>query len=188
MKSVLYLIISIVLLSCGHQKQAVNSPEISTIEINKKVFDDEESKILLGLANEDGLKEAPFINWYLQYYTDYQVEENTSDALRHLLRDVKIQVFMGTWCEDSQREIARFYKILEAVGYPKNLIELIAVSREKDTPEGFEVGRNITYVPTFIFYKNDKELNRIVEVPITSLEHDMITILTGQAYKHTYEE
>ena len=52
--------------------------------------------------------------------------------------------------------------------------------------EEFEKGLNITNVPTFIFYKNGKEVNRIVESPRVSLEQDMIDIINGNNYKHIY--
>jgi hypothetical protein len=38
---------------------------------------------------------------------------------------------------------------------------------------------NIVRVPTFIFYKNNSEAGRIIEVPKTSLEQDMVNILSG---------
>jgi hypothetical protein len=37
----------------------------------------------------------------------------------------------------------------------------------------------IEFVPTFIFFKNDVEIGRIVEAPTESLEIDMVKILTG---------
>lgn len=188
MRRVLYLLTSLILVSCGGQKHILNtSNESHVLEINNTV-PDEESVILIGPASEDGLKQAPFNEWYNANHTDYEVDINTIAALKHLLKDVKVKLFMGTWCDDSKRETPRFYKIMAAAEYSKSNIELITLSREKDTPQGFEVGLNITYIPTFIFYKNDKEVNRIVESPVTSLEKDMITILTGQEYKHTYEE
>jgi len=188
MKRGLYLLTILILVSCGGQKQVLGTlAESETLEINNTV-PYKESIILLGLANEDGFKQAPFNEWYNKNYADYKVDKSTSAALKHLLKDVKVKIFMGTWCDDSKRETPRFYKIMDAADYSKNTIELITLSREKDTPHGFEVGLNITNTPTFIFYKNDKEINRIVESPITSLEKDMITILTGQVYKHTYVE
>jgi hypothetical protein len=51
-----------------------------------------------------------------------------------------------------------------------------------------EDGFDITNVPTFIFYRNGKEINRIVESPVISLEKDMLSILAGEVYKHTYAE
>ena len=39
-----------------------------------------------------------------------------------------------------------------------------------------------------IFFKDNKELNRIVEFPIQTLEQDMLEILKGNPYKNAYAE
>jgi hypothetical protein len=39
-----------------------------------------------------------------------------------------------------------------------------------------------------IFAKNGKEMNRIVEFPIQTLELDMLEILKGNDYKNAYAE
>lgn len=187
MKRITTVLAVIFLISCGNQKRIITETTQETIDINQTI-PDEDTIILIGRANEDGFKQEPFNIWYEKNYSEYEVNPNTSSSLKHLLKDVKIKAFMGTWCSDSQRETPRFYKIIKDAGFDENDIELITMSREKDTPEGYEVGLNITNVPTFIFYKNDKEINRIVESPITSLEKDMISILTGQEYKHTYAD
>jgi thiol-disulfide isomerase/thioredoxin len=97
------------------------------------------------------------------------------------LEGVDLLVFMGTWCEDSQRELPHFYKILDHLGIPESRLRVVALDnhpdRRKTSPDGAEQGWNIDYVPTFIFLKNGKELGRIVETPLASLERDMINIL-----------
>ena len=61
------------------------------------------------------------------------------------------------------------------------------MDRDKKTPTGSATKNSITNVPTFIFYKDGKEVHRIVESPVEFLEDDMLAILSGAAYKHTYE-
>jgi hypothetical protein len=65
---------------------------------------------------------------------------------------------------------------------------MIAVTHDKDTPQGYETDFNIEYVPTIIFYRNGEVLNRIVEYPQITLEKDMLAILKGEPYKHAYED
>jgi tetratricopeptide (TPR) repeat protein len=61
---------------------------------------------------------------------------------------------------------------------------VIAVDRTTDaykqSPTGEEKGLNIHRVPTFIFYKDGKEVNRIVESPKTTFEYDIKAILNGK--------
>ena len=61
------------------------------------------------------------------------------------------------------------------------------MDRDKKTPTGSATENGITNVPTFIFYKDGKEVNRIVESPVEFLEDDILAILSGSDYKHTYE-
>ena len=95
---------------------------------------------------------------------------------------------MGTWCEDSQNQVPKFYKILNDIHFPEDKVTLITMLRDKTTPEAFEKNLYITNVPTFIFFENDKELNRIVESPVENLEKDMFTILSKKPYRHIYSE
>ncbi|MCB0453288.1 MAG: thioredoxin family protein [Aequorivita sp.] len=161
-------------------------------ENNKEKINDtvpyEDSIMLLGKANRNGFQMDAFKDWFNNGYEGYKVDTETVEKLKQLLKDVDITVFMGTWCEDSQRETPHFYKILDAANFDGLKLTLITVSEEKTTPQGFEDGKNITNVPTLIFYKNDKELGRIVEYPIESLEKDMFAILSGKDYKHAYAE
>ena len=99
-------------------------------------------------------------------------------------------MFLGTWCGDSKKEIPRFYKVLETTKFPENQLQVIAVNRTKDaykqSPNHEEKGLNIHRVPTFIFYKNGKEVNRIVEHPKETLERDMLNIVTKNKYTPNY--
>ncbi len=63
---------------------------------------------------------------------------------------------------------------MDSIGFKSKKHKIYAVSREKTTPQKAEQGLNITNVPTFIFYKDGKEINRIVEYPIETLEKDML--------------
>ena len=193
----IFLIISIIGLSACNSSKEKNkanenpSKEMISENTKEKINDTvpyEESVMLLGKANRTGLQMDAFKDWFNPGYTDYKVNSETLEQLKPLLKDVNITVFMGTWCEDSQRETPHFYRILDEVNFDESKLTLITVSEEKTTPQGFEDGKNITNVPTFIFYKNEKELGRIVEYPIESLEKDMLAILSGKDYKHAYAE
>lgn len=178
------------------EKKQMNEDDSKNLTVdstmNKETINDtitsDGTFILLGPANRKGLQMEAFQSWYKPGYDDYEVDMATVEKLKPLLKDSKITVFMGTWCEDSQRETPHFYKIMDSVGFNESNLNLITVSEEKTTPSGLEKGKNITNVPTFIIMKDDKELGRIVEYPIESLEKDMLAILSGKEYKHAYAE
>ncbi|MCB4234942.1 hypothetical protein LDL59_07065 [Kaistella anthropi] len=47
------------------------------------------------------------------------------------LNSYGITVVMGTWCEDSYREVPRLMKILESMNFPEQKLKIIAVNRKK---------------------------------------------------------
>jgi hypothetical protein len=54
---------------------------------------------------------------------------------------------------------------------------MIGVDTDKIALPGNFPLLNILRVPAFIFYKNNIEAGRIIEVTVTSLEQDMVKIL-----------
>lgn len=196
MKKLFIILSATLLVACNSSKEKNKvekntSPEMISENSKEQINDTvpyEESVMLLGKANRKGLQMDAFKGWFNPGYEDYKVDSETLEQLKPLLKDVNITIFMGTWCEDSQRETPHFYKILDEANFSESKLTLITVSDEKTTPQGFENGKNITNVPTLIFYKNEKELGRIVEYPIENLEKDMLAILSGKEYKHAYAE
>jgi thiol-disulfide isomerase/thioredoxin len=85
---------------------------------------------------------------------------------------------MGTWCPDSRREVPRFMRVLDLWQFPVAKVTFIGVDDAKLSPVGEYVNLDIQRVPTFIIYKNNIEAGRIIENPTTSLEQDMVNILT----------
>jgi thiol-disulfide isomerase/thioredoxin len=196
MKKIFIILSATLLVACNSSKEKNKMDENASKEMvsenSKEKINDtvpyEESIMLLGKANRKGFQMDAFKAWYNPGYENYTVDSETLEKLKPLLKNVSITVFMGTWCEDSQRETPHFYKIMDAANFDESKITLITVSDEKTTPQGFEKDKNITNVPTIIFYKDASEVGRIVEYPIETLEKDMLAILSGKEYKHAYAE
>ena len=148
----------------------------------------EEPPILIGVFKRDTLESRSYNKWFMQSYKDHALDKESMAQLKKGLEDVRITVFMGTWCEDSQREVPAFFKILDEVDYESETVKIVTVSEDKTEPKELVEQKNITNVPTFIFMKDGKELGRIVEYPLESLEKDMVKILNGKEYQHAYEE
>lgn len=142
---------------------------------------------LIGTQTREDLLKNPYTLWFTPNYGNYKPNTTVIAELKKHIKDVSVTVFMGTWCDDSQLQVPGFFKILDALQFNQANVTLIAVDKNKTTPEKFEKGLDMTNVPTFIFYKNGKEIHRIVERPIQTLEEDMLKILSGQSYKHAYQ-
>ncbi|MDC6363947.1 MULTISPECIES: thioredoxin family protein [Flavobacteriaceae] len=148
------------------------------------------NRFLIGEINLKNLEALPYQSWYLQGYQNYTVDPTLVHLFRKKLKDYNVTLFLGTWCGDSKREVPRFIKILEAAKFPMDQLKIIALDRRKEhykkSPTGEEKGLNIIKVPTMIFFKNGKEVNRIVERPIENLEEDIAQIVLNKAYIPNY--
>ena len=151
--------------------------------INQEKANINGEQILIGTINWDGLTQGQYGEWFVPNYQSYEVDEASLALVEPLIGEIEITVFLGTWCEDSQVQVPQFYKMLDHVGYDISTLKVIAVERLENRdlvgPNGEEQGMNISYVPTFIFYRNGKELGRIVEYPRRTIEKDMVEILVG---------
>tara|TARA_B100000941_G_C28476894_1_gene539750 strand:- start:592 stop:1074 length:483 start_codon:yes stop_codon:yes gene_type:complete len=131
-----------------------------------------------------------FTNSTKQWYTEFDhkkfIDFKIVEKIKPYLSKVSIKVFLGTWCEDSKREIPILFEILKFCGYDMSKVELIGLSREKTSPSKIEKNFDIKRIPTIIFLKNDNELNRIVEYPIESIEKDILKILKSEKYFNAY--
>jgi thiol-disulfide isomerase/thioredoxin len=139
----------------------------------------EQSTWLVGYFNHGQMTREPHSTWYIKGYDDYQPD---TDAINKLLEinmdDLAIKIIMGTWCPDSRREVPRFMRILDIWQFPVTKVTFIGVDNAKLSPVGEYDKLDIQRVPTFIIYKNNIEAGRIIENPTTSLEQDMVNILT----------
>ena len=147
-----------------------------------------ETKNLIGIKTKEDFKQQPFVEWFESNYNNYDLDKDLVKKIKVHLKGVTIKAFMGTWCEDSQLETPRFYKLLDSLKFDQNKLTMIAVNRAKKTPDNLQEGLDISYVPTFIFYKKNKEIGRFVEYPRETLENDILNIVSGEPYKHSYEE
>lgn len=151
----------------------------------------EKPRILYGICTSDSLRAEPFGKWFnanFESYTPHAVY--TTPLKKQRFENIQVKVFFGTWCGDSKREVPRFLKLLSAISFPENKVQLFALggsdSLVKQSPGHEEAGLGIFRVPTFIVYKNGVEINRINEYPVFSLEKDLLAILSGQSYAPNY--
>jgi thiol-disulfide isomerase/thioredoxin len=165
--------------------------QLNSQSLNKEIAKEGETPYLLGKIDKSGLEGDNYTSWFTKNHEDYQPNSTITNAISSELKTYSITLFMGTWCGDSKKEVPRLYKVLEACDFPMTQLTVVAVSRQRDmykqSPQHEEAGLNIHRVPTIIFYKNGKEVNRIVEHPITTFEEDIQNIITVNDYKSNYQ-
>lgn len=110
-----------------------------------------------------------------------EVDPEAAAGLARVEPGAQVTVYLGTWCSDSRRELARLWRAFDEVpGRVPFEITYIAVDRDKAEPAALVEGSGLAYVPTFIVRRDGRELGRIVEESPAGIEHDLLALLTGR--------
>lgn len=189
----LIILILAFITSCGNTNNTANtdtpaSAPIPVDTIPAPEDEDATQNMIVGKFTKEDLQQAPFVTWFNQGYEDYNPSAETMATIKNNISDYEIVGFVGTWCPDSRREIPKFYKILDEAGYDLSKLTMVGVTRSKSTPENLEDGYDMHRVPTFIFMKDGKEVNRFVEYAVESTEKDIAKIVSGADYKNSYAQ
>ena len=141
------------------------------------------------IDNQDMSHSEYTSKWYEAVYKSYntEAEKEAIKTIKEHINDYDIIAFMGTWCPDSKREVPKLYKILEEVDYDLGKVKMYTLNHMKKSDEGVEKDWNITNIPTIIFLKDGKEVNRFVEHARQSLAQDIAKIVSGESYKHYHQ-
>ena len=140
-----------------------------------------------GEFSRDQLENSTHNNWFLENYNAHPLNKALVSQIDSLFDDIEVTIYMGTWCEDSQREVPGFFKIIDALEANDQVQPIVGLNEDKVSHDGSAEQAGVTNVPTFIFSKDGEEINRIVEFPIISLEQDILDILQEKGYKHAYD-
>ncbi|MGE5339973.1 MAG: thioredoxin family protein [Candidatus Omnitrophota bacterium] len=112
-------------------------------------------------------------------YNNYTPDSQIMDQIKSKIgENLKIDVYLGLWCSDSQANVPPFIKILDGLDQGKITVNYYTVERKanKDV-KYFAEEAKVERVPTFIFYRDGKEIGRIVENPRKSLAEDFLEIV-----------
>ena len=120
-------------------------------------------KIFKGIISREVLQSDTSFTWYAQNLKDYSPDPVALAGLIKNADSLELLTFMGTWCEDSNFIIPKFYTLVDAAGFSRERITLIGVDREKKTLSHLAEAMNIKNVPTIIVMKNGKEIGRVIE-------------------------
>ena len=142
--------------------------------------------MIVGKFTKEDLQQAPYATWFNKGYEEFTPSAEAIATIKNNISEYEIVGFVGTWCPDSRREIPKFFKILDEAGFDLSKLTMVGVTRNKNTPENLEEGYNMHRVPTFIFMKDGKEVNRFVEYAAESTEEDIAKIVSGKEYKNSY--
>ncbi|MEO8360410.1 MAG: hypothetical protein ABI672_10305 [Vicinamibacteria bacterium] len=146
--------------------------------------------MLIGAVTRADLEAAPFSEWYQSRHDGYRPAVDTIAELKTRLADVSVEVYFGTWCGDSKRQVPRLLRILRDTGFDERRLSMYGLSdlpmEFKQAPEHPEAKRRIHRTPTIVIVRDGREIGRIVETPGTTLEADILAITKGQGPSPKY--
>ncbi|SMG40127.1 hypothetical protein SAMN05661096_02718 [Marivirga sericea] len=144
---------------------------------------DEGDKHIWGEFPIDYLKEdTTYSTWFKSNYDTLKLEKTDFEWAKNL-QDKEVDIYLGTWCGDSQEWVPQFLKLWDELGLRRDQLRFTALYGSGDDykqgPKREEKGLNIHRVPTFIFKEGGKEYARIVESPSTDMLTDVAQIALG---------
>lgn len=150
-----YILFSLIFITaCTATKKATD---------NYTVEPDAETKIINGVFSSTLLETDSSFKWFKTNMQWARPDAATVKLFQEKKNAFSLVVFAGTWCHDTQNLLPKFYKLVDASGFPPSKIMLVGVSRDKTDAAGLYKKYNITNVPTFIVIQKGKEVGRVVE-------------------------
>lgn len=168
------LLLSFIVTGLSNFVSAQGQYETITEKPNEKTFK--------GIISREILINDTFFmkHWYVANQNSYSPNPNAIAGLKKWADSIQLLVFMGTWCEDSQFIIPKFFMLTDAAGFPGNKITLIGVDRSKKTLSHLTEALGVNNVPTIMVMKNGKEMGRVVEYGKSGLfDKDLAEILSS---------
>ena len=162
-----FVFLSLLLLGLVYQCKTAST--FSTYVVNGEYIMD-------GRAKQKDFVGNPKCKWFDSCYAAYKTNQSFINSLKPMSTEIKVVVVAGSWCEDTQRELPHFYKVMNEVGVSENQIELIMVDRKKHSSAFNVSALDVKNIPAIIFYKDGKEQGRIVEAAIGGTEEAMMNI------------
>jgi len=108
-------------------------------------------------------------------YKNYILSDEQKRMVKAWPANMSIDIYFGTWCHDSQREVPKLLKALQV--NTRVTHSLIALDTHKSDPLGLAKSAAVQYTPTFIIYINKREVGRVIERPQKDLISDINDML-----------
>ncbi len=144
------------------------------------IVQDLKSPILLGEISREQLETGSYARWFHPAYDEYQPDSLVVNYLSGELDGVQISVYVGTWCGDTKRQLPRLFNLMDELELSQEDLTMVGLDRDKRDEQGDERVMGVHRTPTVILSRAGRELGRIIETPVETLERDMLRIVTGR--------
>ena len=154
----------------------VSVAALSLLALLANANDSDNDDFAFGMISAESL-----LTGYAEFNNNFQefaLSQEEQNVIADWPKNLTIDVYFGTWCHDSLREVPKLLKILS--GNKDIKLSLIGLDHQKQDPEDLVSVNKVKYTPTIIVYRDtDKkhEIGRIIERPRSSLVADISRFL-----------
>lgn len=71
-------------------------------------------------------KDTIFQKWYNKNYLDFKVSSKKRNWVKDL-KNVEVDIYLGTWCGDSKKWVPKFVKLWDELGLNRSQLKFIAL-------------------------------------------------------------
>jgi Thioredoxin len=128
-----------------------------------EVSSDSSGKMLKGVINRDLLENDTAFRWFRENQVGYKPDAETVAILKAKGAELRFIVFGGTWCDDTQNLLPKFFLLMDAAGIGNDQLTIVAVDRKKMSTSHLPEDMHLKNTPTFIVLNRDVEVGRVVE-------------------------
>jgi hypothetical protein len=125
---------------------------------------------LQGLIDEKSLDD---FSWFSKSYESYSPDLAEVEKLKQEA-NIKILVFGGEWCPDTRNLLPKFYKTTDLAGINRDSISLYFLNHKLKAKGSPTQKYHISSVPTFIVFRNDKEIGRFSDKSDGRVEENLV--------------
>lgn len=126
-----------------------------------------EQHVLRGIINKYLVQNDSTCGWYRSSAGYYKPDTAIVAAFEKAKNKVQYVLFGGTWCDDTQFILPKFFKLQEMSGVSDSAVTFFGVNRAKKSLGNIADAFNVINVPTIIVMKEGKEIGRVVEYGTT---------------------
>lgn len=132
-------------------------------------------KVVKGKLTMQALMNDSELPWFYTGVNNYQANDNMLNYIKDNRGKFNVVAVAGTWDEQSQRLLPALYKIMILAGSPDEQVLTFGADEkmQTDAPQDYKVKK----LPTFILFRDGKEIGRVSGEVGESLESDMAKIL-----------
>lgn len=113
---------------------------------------------------------------FYQQFESSSISQQDIEGLSAIDKNLTLRLLFGSWCHDSEREVPKIIKLVEAAANPNLVLMLTAISSDKLQPESAVARYNLKYTPTLVVIRDGQELGRIIEMPEHSWAADIVAL------------